>query len=88
MVLEVPLPLDENVPDHWRGVASNLRSAEEECGNGSYRSCITSCRILIDELGGLRGLKWFQVLKCLGGDLKGAMTKPQGEQAVWAALWH
>ena len=88
MVLEVPLPLDENAPDHWRDVASNLRSAEEEYGNGSYRSCIGSCRIVIDELGALRGLKWSQVLKRLAEDRQGAVGKPQREQAVCAALRH
>ncbi len=51
MLLEVPLPIEEDTSDDWRDVAANLRSAEEEYGNGSYRSCIASCRLAIDELG-------------------------------------
>ena len=88
MVLEVPLPLDEQTSDYWRDVASNLRSAEEEYGNGNYRGCVASCRLVIDELGALRGLKWSQVLNHLAEDRRGAMGKPQREEAIVAALRH
>ena len=88
MVLEVPLPLDEQSSDRWRDVASNLRSAEEEYGNGNYRGCIASCRIVMDAVGGLRDLKWAQALNRLADDRKSAMTKPQREEAVYAALRH
>ena len=88
MLLEVPLPLDEDECDRWRDVASNLRSAEEEYGNGNYRGCIASCRIVIDELGGLGDLKWSRALNRLAEDRNGDMTKPQREEAVYAALRH
>ena len=88
MVLEVPLPLDEQTSDYWRDVASNLRSAEEEYGSGNYRGCVASCRLVIDELGALRGLKWSQVLNRLAEDRQGTMGKPQREEAVCAALRH
>ena len=64
---EVPLPLDEQSSDRWRDVASNLRSAEEEYGNGNYRGCIASCRIVMDAVGGLRDLKWAPGAEPLGG---------------------
>ena len=88
MVLEVPLPIDEQTSDHWRDVASNLRSAEEEYGNGSHRGCIASCRLVIDELGGPGNLKWSRGLNHLAEERHRAMTKVQREEAVYAALRH
>ena len=88
MVLEVPLPLDEQTSDNWSEVGSNLRSAEEEYGNGNYRGCIASCRIVIDALGGVRDLKWSGALTRLAEDRNGTMTKAQREEVMYAALRH
>ena len=88
MVLEVPLPLDEQTLDYRRDIASNLRSAEDEYANGNYRGCIASCRLVIDELGGPRNLKWSRGLNHLAEERHRAMTKPQREEAVYAALRH
>ncbi|MCY4012745.1 MAG: hypothetical protein OXG82_08535 [Gammaproteobacteria bacterium] len=88
MLLEVPLPLGADGDDGWREVASSLRSAEEEYGNGNYRSCIASCRIVIDELGGLLGRKWSLAFNRLAEDGGGKMTKAQREEAVCAAVRH
>ena len=88
MLLEVPLPLDQEAADHWRDVATNLRSAEEEYGNGNYRGCIASCRIVIDELGRLLDRKWPQALTRLAEGGNGRMTKAHREEAVYAAVRH
>ena len=81
LLLEVPLPLEEDQNDGWSAVASNLRSAEEEYGNGNYRGCVASCRLVFDELGTLCGLKWPQ-------ELSRNMTKPEREDAAFGALRH
>lgn len=88
MLLEVPLPLDGEVADRWRDLASNLRTAEEEYGNGNFRGCIASCRIVIDELGRLLGRKWPRALDRLGEDGDGRMTKAEREEGVYAAVRH
>lgn len=88
MLLEVPLPLDPEVADAWGELASNLRAAEEEYGNGNFRGCIASCRIVIDELGRVLDRKWSRALDRLAEDGDGRMTKAEREEAVYAAVRH
>lgn len=88
MLLEVPLPLVEDGSDRWKEVASSLRSAEEDYGNGNYRGCIAACRIAIDQLGGLLEVKWGRALSRLAEDRAGTMTKTERQKAVYAALRH
>ena len=88
MLFEVALPLEGEVCDLWREVVSNLRSAEADFGGGNYRGCIASCRAVFDELAGLRDLELPLAFKRLGEGRSGDMTKPQREEAVYAALRH
>ena len=88
MLLEVPLPLEPEVADGWGDVASNLRAAEEEYGNGNFRGCIASCRLVIDELGRLLDRKWPRALDRLAESGNGRMTKSHREEAVYAAVRH
>ena len=81
LLLEVPMPLEEDQNDGWSAVASHLRSAEEAYGTGNYRECVASCRLVFDELGTLCGLKWPH-------ELRRDMAKPEREDAAFGALRH
>lgn len=88
MLLEVPLPLTEDAGSPWHDVGTNLRSAEEEYGNGNYRGCVASCRIVLDELGTVRDLTWPKALSRLAEGRNREMSKVEREEAAYAAVRH
>ena len=88
ILLEVPVPFDDQMSDQWYDVCTNIRSAEEEYRNGNYRGCVATCRVAIDGVGKVQELKWSQSLSRLSNNHKEKMTKFQRVEAVFAALRH
>ncbi|MCH8863536.1 MAG: hypothetical protein IID51_13670 [Proteobacteria bacterium] len=89
LLLEVPLPLGTK-SKKWVNITGGLQSAEEQFRNGDYRSCVASCRSVVQDLGHQKfGKKAWAgpVLDRLASERNG-LTKGEREAALWGVLRH
>jgi hypothetical protein len=89
LLLEVPLPLVDR-PKEWDAITKDIQRAEKHFRDGEYHACVSSCRIVLDELGRLKfGTgDWAGPLLDRLGDKRTGMTGGEREAAVWASVRH
>jgi hypothetical protein len=89
LLLEIPLPLVDR-PKEWVAITKELQRAEAYFRDGNHSGCVSSCRIVLDELGHQKFGKpdWSgPLLDRLGKDRTG-MTGSEREAALWASARH
>ena len=89
LLLEVPMPFVDR-PKEWEAVTRELQRAEKQFRDGDYNPCVSSCRIVLDELGHLKfgpGDWAGPLLERIAKD-RGGMTGGEREAALWAAVRH
>lgn len=89
LLLEVPLPLVDR-PKEWGAITKDMQRAEKHFRDGEYHACVSSCRIVLDELGNMKfgAGDWAKpLLERLCKDRTG-MTGGEREAAVWASVRH
>lgn len=89
LLLEVPIPSVDR-PKEWESVTRELQRAEKQFRDGDYNPCVSSCRLVLDELGHLKfgPGDWAGPLPDRIAKDRGGMTGDEREAALWGAVRH
>lgn len=91
VLLEVPLPVGE-LSDEWDRISRSFRRAQNHFAQGDYRSAISQCREITEELGHMRydthGWVTPSLKNLAAKETREGMTAEEREAALWAAIQH
>lgn len=89
LLLEIPMPADE-LSEEWAEISEHLMRAQKHFLDGEYFSCVSQCRLVVQEVGHRKFAKkaWSgPALNRLNQD-RNDMTKDEREAAIYAVLRH
>jgi len=89
LLIEVPMPVG-NIPNHLKQMTDRLREAQRQFLHGEYQSCISICRLVLDEWGQTRFGKsdWAGQALSRFADARKEMSKDDRHVGILAATRH